>query len=35
MESLRSGAEDMLKFKGIPVIGEVEILVMHKTMNAS
>lgn len=34
MESLRIGAEDMLNFKGIPVIGEIKILETPKTMNA-
>ncbi len=34
LESLKTGAEDMLDFKGIPIVDGVEILVMPMTMNA-
>jgi predicted RNase H-like HicB family nuclease len=33
IESLRIGAQEMLEFKGIPVLGDIEILV-PKTVNA-
>ncbi|MFH1115164.1 MAG: type II toxin-antitoxin system HicB family antitoxin [Pseudomonadota bacterium] len=34
LESLKTGAEDMLSFKGISIVDGVEILVMPMTMNA-
>lgn len=34
LESLKTGAEDMLNFKGISIVDGVEILAMPMTMNA-